>query len=542
MLSLAWPHIGNLSFLIFVAFVPLLILEDAYSTKKSSKTIFFPLFVCFLLWNIATTWFIFMIRLVGSTFWEEFISRITASGLTYVLNALFMTLVFWLFHFCKRKMGARLGYFSLVAFWLSFEYLHMHWDINWPWLNLGNVFANNTWLIQWYEITGSPGGSLWILGSNIMVYQIWKTHKSESKAKNAMRPNVIRLAIWITIPLIASVVIYNRVEDKGPSMKALALQPNVDPYEEKFEIDPLVQLEDMLQLAEDNMTDEVKLVLFPETALLEHARLYKDRGKIVLTGPWEGHYENSESVKAIRKSTDKFPEATFIAGISDRKMFEAGEKPTPSSRYLESMDIHYDSYNSLLSLKKDQPLVYYRKSKLVPGVESVPFGSLMKKIEGFALDLGGTTGSLGIQKERTNFMVDGHAIGAMVCYESVFGEFVSEFVKKGAVGLSISTNDSWWQKSPGYKHLLAYARLRAIENRRSIIRSANTGITCYINQRGDIVNRSAWWEKTALIGEIRLNDELTFYTKWGDFISRIASLMALILFLYSFVKGKQKSF
>ncbi|MFT5025001.1 MAG: apolipoprotein N-acyltransferase, partial [Candidatus Azotimanducaceae bacterium] len=126
------------------------------------------------------------------------------------------------------------------------------------------------------------------------------------------------------------------------------------------------------------------------------------------------------------------------------------------------------------------------------------------------------------------------------CYESIFGEFVTEFVRDGAEVLSISTNDSWWQESPGYQQLLAYARLRAIENRRSIIRSANTGITCYINSRGDITSRSDWWVKTALPGSVALNTELTFYTKYGDFISRIASFLSIIILLYTMVRRKQK--
>jgi len=435
-----------------------------------------------------------------------------------------------------------LGYVGLVVFWLGFEYLHMHWDINWPWLNLGNVFANNTWLIQWYEYTGSPGGSLWILVSNILVFHIWKDFKNTEVTKGQRKWKVIKLGAWMVIPAIWSLIIYSSTENVGVKTKTVALQPNVDPYDEKFEIDPIIQLEDMLDLTEEFLDEEVKLILFPETALLESARMYQRKGELVLVGPWEGNYENTETVKALRRLLDKFPEVTVIAGISDKKHLESEEELTPTARYYASMDVFYDSYNSLIMLSNDKPIQYYRKSKLVPGVESVPFGSLMKKIEGFALDLGGTTGSLGTQKERTNFKVDGHQLGSMVCYESVFGEFVSEFVKNGAEALSISTNDSWWQESPGYKQLLAYARLRAIENRRTIIRSANTGITCYIDQRGNIVDRSEWWVKTALVGEIQWNSELTFYTRHGDFISRIACLLAVIIFLYSFVKGKQKSF
>lgn len=541
MLSLAWPHIGGLTFLIFFGFVPLLYVEDLYAEKKtSSKAIFFPVFLTFLAWNIATTWFIFMIKLPGSTFWDEFISRVTASGLTYILNASFMAIVFWLFHYAKKHLGSRLGYLGLIVFWLSFEYIHMHWSINWPWLNLGNVFANSTWAIQWYEITGVPGGSLWVLLVNISIYQLWKKWKATKVGFSEIRFSVIRTVSLIVVPIALSLFIYQGVEDGSEKMKAIALQPNVDPYTEKFEVAPIIQLQEMLALADSVLDDEVALLLFPETAIQEIAHASVNDGKYTFLGAWEGHYENMESVKEIRKITSKYPRLTVISGLSDKKAFLDKEAITETARYSKGLDLYYDSYNSLISVKDNEGISFYRKSKLVPGVESIPFGKLMKKIEGFALNLGGTTGSLGTQKEATNFNVDGHQVGAMVCYESIFGEYVTGFVRNGAEVLSISTNDSWWQESPGYQQLLAYARLRAIENRRSIIRSANTGITCYINSRGDITSRSEWWVKTALPGTLSLNKELTFYTRFGDFFSRIASLLSIIILLYTMVRRKQK--
>ncbi|MFT4660421.1 MAG: apolipoprotein N-acyltransferase [Patiriisocius sp.] len=541
MLSFAWPHIGGLTFLIFFGFVPLLYVEDLYAKKqKSSKAIFFPMFLAFFAWNIATTWFIFMIKLTGSTPWEEFVSRVTASGLTYILNSIFMAIVFWLFHYSKKHLGSRLGYLGLIIFWLSFEYIHMHWSINWPWLNLGNVFANDTWAIQWYEFTGAPGGSLWVLLVNISFYQLWKKWKEVGGVFSKVKYLTIRTALLLIVPAVVSLYIYQGVEDGPEKMKAIALQPNVDPYTQKFEVAPIIQLQEMLELADSVLNDEVALVLFPETAIQERSHASKTDGRYTFVGAWEGHYENMESVKEIRKITAKYPRLTVIVGLSDKKAFLGKEKTTETARYSKPLDLFYDSYNSLISVKENEEIVFYRKSKLVPGVESVPFGKLMKKIEGFALDLGGTTGSLGTQKGTTNFIVDGHEVGAMVCYESIFGEFVTEFVRDGAEVLSISTNDSWWQESPGYQQLLAYARLRAIENRRSIIRSANTGITCYINSRGDITSRSDWWVKTALPGSVALNTELTFYTKYGDFISRIASFLSIIILLYTMVRRKQK--
>src|SRR5690606_16306935 len=86
----------------------------------------------------------------------------------------------------------------------------------------------------------------------------------------------------------------------------------------------------------------------------------------------------------------------------------------------------------------------------------------------------------------------------------------------------------WWKNTAGYKQHAAYARLRAIETRRSIARSANTGISMLINQRGDVLKQTEWWVPAAIAGELRLNSELTFYVKHGDFLARVAAGIALL--------------
>jgi apolipoprotein N-acyltransferase len=152
-----------------------------------------------------------------------------------------------------------------------------------------------------------------------------------------------------------------------------------------------------------------------------------------------------------------------------------------------------------------------------------------KYFEKYAINLGGTIGSLGIQKERTAFKNKNNTVVAapIVCYESVYSEYVSEYVRNGANILFIVTNDGWWDDTPGYKQHLAYARLRAIENRRSIARSANTGISAFYNQRGDILQQSQWWKPMALKQTLNINNEETMFTKLGDFIYKIAVLLSL---------------
>ena len=181
----------------------------------------------------------------------------------------------------------------------------------------------------------------------------------------------------------------------------------------------------------------------------------------------------------------------------------------------------------------------YHKAKLVLGVETLPFTFITKPLEDF-FDLGGTTGSLGISKEAKNFRVGDAIVAPTICYESIYGEYNGEFCRNGANIISVSTNDAWWYDTPGYKQLLAYTQLRAIETRKWIARSANTGITCFINPKGEIVKKTKWEEKTSIAMDVPLIEGVTFYSKHGDYIGRLSGFISVLLLLFTFVKRFKK--
>lgn len=121
-------------------------------------------------------------------------------------------------------------------------------------------------------------------------------------------------------------------------------------------------------------------------------------------------------------------------------------------------------------------------------------------------------------------------IAPVICYESVFGEFLNEYIHKGAGAIAVITNDGWWGNTPGYKQHLVYGRLRAIETGRWIMRSANTGISCFINNRGDIIKPTNWWEPAVIKHTIPSTIDSTFYVDHGDYIGKTA-VLAFGLFL-----------
>ena len=180
-------------------------------------------------------------------------------------------------------------------------------------------------------------------------------------------------------------------------------------------------------------------------------------------------------------------------------------------------------------MKNSPDLQFYHKSKLVPGAESLPFGDALKFLIPVFDHLGGATSSYGSQPNAGVFYSQsGIGVDPVICYESIWGGYVAESVRMGAQFIAIITNDGWWENTPGKDQHLDYAKLRAIETRRWVCRSANTGISAFINQRGDIVQQTKWWSKTAIKQDINLNSDITFYVPYGDYLAKLGSLLAIL--------------
>lgn len=146
----------------------------------------------------------------------------------------------------------------------------------------------------------------------------------------------------------------------------------------------------------------------------------------------------------------------------------------------------------------------------------MPFPTLLKPLESLAINLGGTMGSIGTQEERSVFndSLNKVCIAPIICYESIYADYVTEFIRLGANLIFIITNDGWWQDTPGYIQHLNFARLRAIENRRQIARSANTGTSCFIDEFGNIEQATPWWKEALISKNMSKNLELTFFSIW----------------------------
>ncbi len=512
LLAAAWP-VNGFTPLIFVALVPLFFVQQ-YLGDHNKRGMFLYAWLAFLIWNVLTTWWIWYSTDVGSV-------------MAFILNALFSATIFYLFHLSKKKLfDNKRGWGILIFYWITWEYFHMNWELTWSWLNLGNVFASQSKWIQWYEYTGALGGTVWVIAVNILVFQAINYFLKKDYSK-AFKLTVSGVVFLITIPILLSYIIYNTYEEEENPVEIVVVQPNTDPYNVQFDHSPLVLLEKNLSLAEQKITDNTKYVVFPESTL------YDGNQSI-----WEGRLERSPLLKRLQEFIAENPKITIVIGASTHRELRDGEKKTHAVRKFRDANKYYYAYNTAFQMDSSTNIQIHHKSKLTPGVENMPSWGILKPIEKLAINLGGTTGSLKTEENPVIFTdIENIQTAPIICYESVYGEFTAKTIRKGAGLIFVITNDGWWGNTPGHKQHFSFSVLRAIETRRSVARSANTGISAFINQRGDVFQKTEYWVPAVIRQEINVNNKLTYYVKNGDYIARISAFVSALVLIISFVQG-----
>ena len=529
LLSLSWPTYG-IPFFIFIALVPLLMMEHEVSKfskyKRKGWVIFGLSYLCFVIWNIVTTGWLYGAKNPDGS------HSLMAVVFPVLVNSLLYSFVFQLYHWYKNAQGTYWGLAFFVAIWMSFEKFHMNWEFTWPWLNLGNAFADYPKVIQWYDTLGATGGSFWILLINVFIFYTIRTWEAGRVRKDLFR-NVAISGLLIFLPIVISLLSYQNFNEKPiGEVNILMLQPDLDPYAEKYAKDSITLQNELLGLAEEHSQGKIDYYIAPETAL-------PGRGSISETA-----FEKSLLLNNVKTFLTKHPSSVFATGISSHKFYLNCEN-LPREAYQINQGVWVENYNSAVQIIPNQKVEVYHKGKLVPGVEIFPYMSVFKPILGDAmLNLGGSVVSLGTDKERVSFAnpFNKGKMAPIICYESIYGEFVTDYVNKGANFLAIMTNDSWWGVTQGHKQLLSYAKLRAIETRREIARAANSGISAHIDARGEIVEDTFYGDKTALYAKIKLYDTKTFYVKSGDLLTRFSIFVLGFLVAYFFIKKIQNRF
>ena len=494
------PPIG-----LFVGFVPLLWVERrTRSDRKGEGNIFLSAYVAFGLFNLLTTWW------VAGAHWTGVLA-------TVLINGFLMASAFSLFAWAARRGGERMAFWVLPALWLCIEYLHSIWDISFPWLDLGHGLASAPWAVSWYAWTGPSGGTVWILAVNAA----WSV-SIHTKEASFWRRWHLPLVLMAAPVLLSLSVRPSPPEEAQLSTKVAIVQPNLDPYGVKFSTPELLSTVDALHAVEEA---EVDWVVLPETFLHQ--------------GADEGSLNQWPAVLRIQ-SNAKRHHRQFIVGAMT---FSLVPEPTEASRPTGD-GRQYEMYNSALWIDSTGVRGIYHKSKLVAGSERMPFRRYLQPLIGeHSIALGGTSGSLGTQKEREVFGDPSQGLqwAPLICWEQDFSDYTTAYVQKNASILAVLSNDGWWGNTPGHVQHLMYARLRAIETGLMVVRAANTGISAVIHNDGTIVDRLPWDKKGVILASVAdVRQEPTYYSRAGNYLGRMALWMAPILLLGVWVKSKTK--
>lgn len=508
LLGLSFPFSGiPTGFLALIAWVPFWGMVEAQIKQGwNLRRIYSFALHTFVLWNVIATYWVAN-------------SSLPAGLFAILVNAALMGLPLVL-HLKVSPLMPRLKWIPFIAFWLSFEYIHFNWELNWPWLSLGNVWATAPALVQWYQITGVLGGSLWILLVNSLAKDAWQTYQSKAPSP---RKYYLRLALGVLIPVLFSLYQYRTYESRGTDVEVAVIQPNVEPFYEQPTVPAGAFRQKLIDLAVETASEQTQYIVYPEATLdfLDQDRL-----------------NQAPAIVALREQVLRsYPQANIIIGADTYRFLGANEMPGRYTRTQErdGETSYFEVYNVALQLETSRTTIdSYKKSKLVPGAELFPYPGLLRFLKPLVNQLGGTMAGRGAQLERSNFRKDSLQVAPAICYESVFGAHLAQHVQNGAQAIFIITNDAWWDRTAGHIQHFHYARLRAVENRRPVARAANTGISGFINQRGDVLKRSSYRETTALKADITFNQQPTYYSQNPQLVARFA-LFATITFLLNWI-------
>ena len=497
--------VNGTGFLSLVAFVPLLFAEKIADETKMKGFCWWH-FLCFLLWNAATTFWVCNATVGGGVF-------------ACVANAFQMSLVFGLFRWSKKWLRGSLPYLFLIFAWIGWERWYLTWaQISWPWLVLGNSFARTTGWIQWYEYTGTLGGSLLVWACNMTVFGIlmafrsgrWKSFNVKAKVASCLGAVLLFLAL-------PAVSLFLRPSPPKETMDVFIAQPNIDVYSKFGGLTQADQNQNLLSLLEKAPEGGRTLLIAPETFTND----------IIMN-----EIQASPTVKTFEDFMASRPSAGLLFGASTWEYLPGALRPSQTARQLNNGN-WVESHNTALLMSQGSDIQTYHKNKLVVGVEMTPYPAIFRPIDD---KLGGVMGRCIGDGKASCLDFAGTKIGCAICYESVYGEFCADYVRAGAELLTIITNDAWWGDTPGYRQHLSYASLRAIETRRWIARCANTGISAIIDPSGKVVDKTSWWESDVLQGKVGLSDERTFFVRHGDFVGRICVLMFILILLVAITR------
>ncbi|MFQ5816584.1 MAG: apolipoprotein N-acyltransferase [Terriglobia bacterium] len=480
LLVLCFPK-PHLSFLAVVALLPLLL---AIFAERQRRWLFLYGYLTGIIFLAGTMPWVYSVML---TFGR--LSAPLAAGV-FFLFVIVMALFFGLYSWWVGELARRSQTVALLlapVIWVAMELLRTHLITGVPWNLLGYAWAKHPELIQVASWTGIYGVSFLMAVVNTALAAVW-----------VVRTRRALLLVSAVILLVAALVVARaHLPPAAPTATALLVQtnlPQLSSYEPNWVLnhqDELLELYRRTAAAATAQTPRPSLVLWPEVP----APLY---------------FHHDPLLRAQLMALAQTAQAHLLVGFVDyRKDAEGRDRP----------------YNSALMLAPDGGFVgQYDKIHLVPFGEYVPWRWLLR----FSGRLVAEVSDFAPGSSKTLLPMGHGRAAVMICYEAIFPGLVGSFVARGADVLVNISNDGWFGNSAAPAQHFNMARVRAVETRRYLLRTTNTGITAVIDPHGRVLAQAPTEQRTVLVAGFAPRRERTFYVRYGDWFAWLCLLVGLV--------------
>ncbi len=463
---------------------------------------------------------------------------------TVLVHPLFFLVPLLIFYGIKKlsKPSAALILFPFI--WTGFEYSHNLGELVFPWIELGNTETYNISRIQYAELFGVHGITFLICVISVLLYYVLNKIIT-GKWKLISKPVIINFGIIILLMILPNIYSYNYLqnpanyekyftaEDSTKIIRTVIVQPNVDPFK-KWAGDSDKLVSSYIEMMNQSLALNPDLIVLNETAVPYY--FLED-------------YNYTNTVKFIDFVNKN--NKTLLMGIPHLQYFPDSVSVPEDSKIMSQSRRRYGTYNSAILLepgKNTDEYQIHKKAKLVPFSEHTPYKKylpFLQKLIKWGVGISSWNPGDSLILFNLNYKKINTRFAALICFESVFSDYVSEAVKNGAEFLVIITNDGWWGNNSGPIQHEQFAVLRAVENRKWIIRAAQTGISCYIDPLGNTYDRIPYDSEGISVRNIFANSDKTFYSEHGDiagmfsYYVEILSLVFCIIF-YALRKIKMR--
>ena len=474
MIGASYPPL-KLGVIVYLAFIPLI---EIVTSARPGKAACLAFLAGLISNTIALYWLAFN---SGATFWVVFLSLVGAVIYLSAQWSILASVVAW-FH---SRTGKGLLMFPFL--WVTMEYFQSFGLLAFPWISLATTQADYLAPIQLVEFTGIYGLTFWIVLLNTQLYRLL----------TLPAPLLPRLRIWTAVVLVLPWIYgYGRMlsfpaqSSNEAELSIAVVQPNMGPHEKWDRSKRQWVFEILDSLYVEAAQKGVDMVVWPESAVPTYLRRDRFRRKF------------------IQNRVEEFGVPLFTGALDfDRK------------------DGFLKHYNSIFMFNVDGSLESYYKIHLVPLAEYNPLDAQVSLTENLSF------GHYNPGTRYTDFFLKESQFAGVICYESSFPRLVHRLVSQGARFLVVVVNDGWFgNTSEPYQHV-ALSRLRAVEHRMPVLRSANTGISVHVDKAGRFKSKLDLDERGIIYAGFSPSDGLTFYGRFGNLF---AFLITLVTFLGGF--------